>query len=261
MHKLFPFTFSLACLTLFAVGCQTVPPEPKPVACTMEAKLCPDGSYVGRSGPKCEFAACPTPKPTPVPTPNPVPTPGPVGRSCSGQNDQSCGSGYVCFQDCGPPVVREGEPPAPYHCQTEAYANKPRMCPICLASNTLIATPTGEVKVTDLKLDMNVWSPDGKGGRVAQRIVKLSHTPVPPTHKVVHLVLSDAREAWVSPNHPLMSGQPIASLHVGDVYDGAEVVSAELIPYWDTATYDLLPDGATGAYWANGIPLRSTLSK
>lgn len=29
------------------------------VACTMEAKLCPDGSSVGRSGPHCEFAACP----------------------------------------------------------------------------------------------------------------------------------------------------------------------------------------------------------
>jgi hypothetical protein len=30
-----------------------------PVACTMEAKLCPDGSAVGRSGPNCEFAPCP----------------------------------------------------------------------------------------------------------------------------------------------------------------------------------------------------------
>lgn len=29
------------------------------VACTMDAKLCPDGSYVGRTGPKCEFSACP----------------------------------------------------------------------------------------------------------------------------------------------------------------------------------------------------------
>jgi len=28
-------------------------------ACTMEAKLCADGSAVGRSGPNCEFAACP----------------------------------------------------------------------------------------------------------------------------------------------------------------------------------------------------------
>jgi len=25
----------------------------------MEAKQCPDGSYVGRTGPKCEFVACP----------------------------------------------------------------------------------------------------------------------------------------------------------------------------------------------------------
>lgn len=33
--------------------------EPEPVFCTQEAKLCPDGSYVGRTGPKCEFAACP----------------------------------------------------------------------------------------------------------------------------------------------------------------------------------------------------------
>lgn len=29
------------------------------VACTLEAKICPDGSAVGRVGPSCEFAACP----------------------------------------------------------------------------------------------------------------------------------------------------------------------------------------------------------
>lgn len=27
--------------------------------CTLEAKVCPDGSYVGRTGPNCEFAPCP----------------------------------------------------------------------------------------------------------------------------------------------------------------------------------------------------------
>ncbi|MCX6784784.1 MAG: hypothetical protein NTV81_02505 [Candidatus Komeilibacteria bacterium] len=32
----------------------------QPIACTMEAKICPDGSSVGRSGPKCEFTACPS---------------------------------------------------------------------------------------------------------------------------------------------------------------------------------------------------------
>lgn len=29
--------------------------------CTLEAKICPDGTAVGRTGPKCEFAPCPTP--------------------------------------------------------------------------------------------------------------------------------------------------------------------------------------------------------
>lgn len=28
------------------------------IACTMDAKMCPDGSYVGRVAPKCEFAPC-----------------------------------------------------------------------------------------------------------------------------------------------------------------------------------------------------------
>ncbi len=36
--------------------------EPQGVACTEEAKICPDGSAVGRTGPKCEFAACPEAK-------------------------------------------------------------------------------------------------------------------------------------------------------------------------------------------------------
>lgn len=34
-------------------------PVPKQKACTEEAKQCPDGSYVSRTGPKCEFATCP----------------------------------------------------------------------------------------------------------------------------------------------------------------------------------------------------------
>ncbi|HEX4798913.1 MAG TPA: hypothetical protein VFV22_00035 [Candidatus Paceibacterota bacterium] len=42
-----------------------VPPSSLPtdgsdsVYCTMDAKICPDGSAVGRVGPHCEFAPCP----------------------------------------------------------------------------------------------------------------------------------------------------------------------------------------------------------
>ncbi|MEK7514882.1 MAG: hypothetical protein AAB608_00675 [Patescibacteria group bacterium] len=34
-------------------------PAPGGIACTEEAKLCPDGSAVGRTGPNCAFAPCP----------------------------------------------------------------------------------------------------------------------------------------------------------------------------------------------------------
>ena len=45
-------------------------------ACTMEAKLCPDGSSVGRTGPNCEFARCPGDTTTPTP-PKKIPQPAP----------------------------------------------------------------------------------------------------------------------------------------------------------------------------------------
>ena len=31
----------------------------QPIACTADAKICPDGTAVGRVGPNCEFAPCP----------------------------------------------------------------------------------------------------------------------------------------------------------------------------------------------------------
>lgn len=37
-----------------------LPKTQGPVACTTEARICPDGSAVGRTGPNCEFAPCPT---------------------------------------------------------------------------------------------------------------------------------------------------------------------------------------------------------
>jgi len=43
-------------------------PATDKTVCTLEAKICPDGSAVGRRGPNCEFAACPLP--TVVKTPS-----------------------------------------------------------------------------------------------------------------------------------------------------------------------------------------------
>jgi hypothetical protein len=46
-------------LVKYKVGKEDGGPKDSDVFCTQDAKLCPDGSYVGRTGPKCEFAACP----------------------------------------------------------------------------------------------------------------------------------------------------------------------------------------------------------
>lgn len=60
-------------LVVLAVIAFTLPPllgtngDPTPkTACTLEAKICPDGTAVGRTGPNCEFAACPSPVTTPT---------------------------------------------------------------------------------------------------------------------------------------------------------------------------------------------------
>jgi hypothetical protein len=143
----------------------------------------------------------------------------------------------------------------------DAIAKQPRMCPICLASNTLIATPSGDVNVKNVTPGMQIWSQNARGERIASTVIRVSSTPVPATHQVVHLVLSDNRQVWVSPGHPTADGRVINGLRVGDSYDGATVAIADLVPYWDGQTYDVLPDSKTGTYWANGILLGSTLSR
>ncbi len=60
------FALVLAALPLTAEAkVMAAVPRPEPVACSMEAKLCPDGSAVSRQGPNCEFAACPDGTPLP----------------------------------------------------------------------------------------------------------------------------------------------------------------------------------------------------
>jgi Hint domain len=137
----------------------------------------------------------------------------------------------------------------------------PPPCPICLARGTRIATPDGEYPVEDLRAGMTVWTSDGLGHRVPGRILEVGSTPVPTTHRVVHVVLSDGRTVDISPGHELPDGRRIGDLLPGDPVDGATVRSAALEAYDGGATFDLLPSGGAGTYWANGILVASTLTK
>ncbi len=50
------------CVFLYQNTMRSAPSEaPDETACTLEAKVCPDGTTVGRTGPNCSFVACPLP--------------------------------------------------------------------------------------------------------------------------------------------------------------------------------------------------------
>jgi len=132
-------------------------------------------------------------------------------------------------------------------------------CPICLAGGTLIDTPSGPVPVENIRTGMPVWTPGPHGRREEVPVLRTIKTPVPPTHLLVHLRLSDGRELDASPGHPTMDGRFVGTLSVGDGLDGARITGTGRIPSGGQFTYDILPVGVTGGYWANGILLRSTL--
>jgi hypothetical protein len=138
----------------------------------------------------------------------------------------------------------------------------PRGCgaPMCLAARARISTPSGDVDVERLAPGMMVWTRDEHGTRVAAPVARVSSSPVPRDHVVVDLRLEDGRELHVSPGHPAADRSDVLAIHERELYDGSRVVGAKLVPYDGARTYDLLPAGPTGIYWANGIPVGSTLS-
>lgn len=219
-------------------GSGTIEPAPVndgTIACPMDAKLCPDGSSVGRTGSNCEFAECP-------------PVGGGQGTAC--RSDSDCLFGYECIDPS--PVVREGS-------QNLRCWKKGAPRPICLSGDTRIETPTGDVAMKDAQEGMSIWTVDEYGQKIKSAIMLTGKTRAPVGHKVVHIQLSDGRELYVSPGHKVADGRKAGELRGGDTLQGASVLSANLIPYTEEYTYDILPKGDTGMYFADGILLQSTL--
>jgi hypothetical protein len=133
-------------------------------------------------------------------------------------------------------------------------------CPVCLPSETRIDTPRGPVPIADLQVGDPVWTLDEVGNRREAIIVKTARVPVPAGHRMVDLRLEDGRALRASPGHPTADGRRMEDLRVGDTVDGARVARIGVDAEAAAATYDLLPSGSTGYYWANGIRIGSTLS-
>lgn len=94
----------------------TITPTPTPygVACTEDAKICPDGSTVGRIQPNCEFAPCPDESVS-------------EQAFCGGIAGIECNEGYTCqldgdYPDAGGTCTKI-ENSTKYECPAGNYVN------------------------------------------------------------------------------------------------------------------------------------------
>lgn len=134
-------------------------------------------------------------------------------------------------------------------------------CPICLILGTVIDTPTGPVRVEDMHVGDPIWTADARGHRVPGHVKEVGRIDVGTWHAVLNLRLADGRQLPASPGHPLDDGRHLADLQVGDVYDGSRVTARTITADTDGWTYDVLPSGPTGTYWADGVRVGSTLRR
>jgi len=151
-----------------------------------------------------------------------------------------------------------------YSGQTVTFAktvstSPPYGCPICLSGNTFIDTPNGKINIKELTVEMSIWTADKLGNREIAIILKTTKTEVPPTHLMVRIMLNDGRELSASPGHPTSDGRTFGNLRAGNSLDNSIVKIAELVPYDQKYTYDILPSGETEFYWANGVLVGSSL--
>ncbi len=101
------FIFGMRYQTILTEQNKTLSPPPsivrptmEPIGCTKDAKICPDGSVVGRVGPNCKFEKCPL-----VEDPT-------TQTFCGGIAGKLCPSGYYCkyegtYPDAGGTCIKD----------------------------------------------------------------------------------------------------------------------------------------------------------
>jgi hypothetical protein len=173
-----------------------------------------------------------------------------VGATCCG--GQCCTGTQICC------TVAQG--PSVTSCFEPVNGTCPLGCPTCAcaAPTTPIATPAGDRPIAELKVGDRVYSID-HGSLVVVPIKQVHRQPVIGSHRVVELKLAHGVTLRISPNHPTADGRRFADLTTGDLIDGVRVLGARLVDYDQPFTYDILPDSDSGAYFAGGTLIGSTL--
>lgn len=141
------------------------------------------------------------------------------------------------------------------HCANDGTCDSPCRC---ASPDTPIATPNGSRAIAKLHVGDLVLSVD-HGRTLAVPIIRTNRTLVA-NHHVMRVELQNGAVLMISPMHPTADGRMFGDLREGDSLGSMTVRSATLVSYRGNATYDILPAGDTGTYFASGALIGSTLA-
>lgn len=127
----------------------------------------------------------------------------------------------------------------------------------CAAPWTPIATPSGPRRIADLRTGDLVYTVDH--GEVRARPIERVNRSAVTRHAMVRVTLASGERIEMSGGHPSADGRRFDSLAPGDHLGVARIVSVETVRYDEPFTYDILPAGDTGTYFAYGAWIGSTL--
>ena len=96
------------------------------------------------------------------------------------------------------------------------------------------------------------------GRVVTVPVLRVNRAPVH-GHVVVHVELASGSVLEISAPHPTADGRTFGDLRVGDELAGIRIIGVRVVPYEHEYTYDILPASETGAYFAGGALIGSTL--
>ncbi len=220
-------------------SCRNLDNDPK--NCGMCGKVCSGGTSMCQGGdcvaPPCTAELC-------------APDASCCGAVC-------CAVGQLCCQIMhGGPSPAEPTP----ECADPVDGTCPAGCPacVCAAPDTPISTPHGDVAIASLKPGDLVYGVEQRG-IVVVPVLRVNRAAVK-NHVMVDLRLASGSVLELSPGHPTADGRLVGDLHVGERIDGVAIVSLERVPYHQEYTYDILTGSTSGAYFAGGVLIGSTLA-
>ena len=106
----------------------------------------------------------------------------------------------------------------------------------------------------------SVYSVNTRGEKIIVPLIAVNKTAVEPNHRMLNIELADGRKLQVTPDHPAAADYfSLTQYETGTVLDKSTVTQKYFTELNNAFTYDILPGGDTGYYWANDILIGSTL--